>query len=125
MEAGAAFAQQALTSGAVGYVLKDRADTDLAVAVRCARHGQRFVSPAVAAGLEAFDSAIGENGLSARELEVLRLTVLGYTSAETARDLQISQQTVKAHRASIRNKLGLETRAELVQYALGRGLLKP
>lgn len=63
------------------------------------------------------------NGLSAREVEVLRLIALGHTSAEVARQLRLSPRTVETHRARINRKLGLSKRAELVRYALGRGLL--
>jgi two-component system response regulator NreC len=54
---------------------------------------------------------------------VLRLTALGHTSAEIARRLHLSRRTVETHRARIHRKLGLATRAELVRYALRRGLL--
>lgn len=67
------------------------------------------------------DLAPGE--LSAREVEVLRLIALGHTSAEVARKLHLSPRTVETHRARINRKLGLTKRAELVRYALRRGLL--
>jgi two-component system response regulator NreC len=63
------------------------------------------------------------DGLSAREVEVLRLIALGHTSAEVARQLHLSPRTVETHRARINRKLGLSKRAELVRYALRRGLL--
>jgi two-component system response regulator NreC len=63
------------------------------------------------------------DGLSVRETEVLRLIALGYTSAEVARQLHLSPRTVETHRARINHKLGLAKRAELVRYALRRGLL--
>ncbi len=63
------------------------------------------------------------DGLSAREIEVLRLIALGNTSAEVARQLHLSPRTVETHRARINRKLGLSKRAELVRYALRRGLL--
>jgi two-component system response regulator NreC len=63
------------------------------------------------------------DGLSAREVEVLRLIALGHTSAEVARHLHLSPRTVETHRARINRKLGLSKRAELVRYALRRGLL--
>ncbi|HTU79525.1 MAG TPA: LuxR C-terminal-related transcriptional regulator [Solirubrobacteraceae bacterium] len=61
--------------------------------------------------------------LSARELEVLRLIALGHTSAEVARELQLSPRTIETHRAHINQKLRLATRAQLVRYALSRGML--
>lgn len=63
------------------------------------------------------------DGLSAREVEVLRLIALGHTSAEVAGKLHLSPRTVETHRARINRKLGLSKRAELVRYALRRGLL--
>jgi two-component system, NarL family, response regulator NreC len=63
------------------------------------------------------------DGLSPREIEVLQLIALGHTSAEVARQLHLSPRTVETHRARINRKLGLTKRAELVRYALRRGLL--
>ena len=65
-----------------------------------------------------------DDELKPREVEVLRLIVLGHTSVEIARKLQVSPRTVESHRARIHKKLGLATQAELVHYALVRGLLK-
>lgn len=63
------------------------------------------------------------DGLSTRETEVLTLIALGHTSAEVAQQLQLSPRTVETHRARINRKLGVSKRAELVRYALRRGLL--
>lgn len=63
------------------------------------------------------------DGLSTREVEVLRLTALGYTSSEVACQLRLSPRTVETHRARINRKLGVSKRADLVRYALRRGLL--
>ena len=117
------FAEHALAAGACGFALKDRADVELAPAVRAAAEGRRYVSPEIDAKLTALRSAITSDKLTAREVEVLRLIALGHTSVEMARILQISSRTVESHRARIHAKLGLSTRAELVRYALGRGLL--
>jgi two-component system response regulator NreC len=62
--------------------------------------------------------------LSEREVEVLRLIALGHTNAEIAGQLYLSVRTVESHRAHIQQKLRLSTRAELVRYALDRGLLE-
>ena len=123
MEESPAFAQQALDAGAIGFVLKDKADTELPVAVRRAARGEEFVSTRVAAGLEALRNAVDGNGLSPRETEVLRLIALGFTSAEIAEQLHLSRRTVETHRAHIFRKLGLTTRAQLVRYALGSQLI--
>lgn len=63
------------------------------------------------------------DGLSVRETEVLKLIALGHTSAEIAQRLSLSPRTVETHRARINRKLGVTKRAELVRYALRRGLL--
>ena len=124
MDESPVFAQHALASGAVGFVLKDLADGELPLAVRAAARGEEYVSPRVAVRLNALSRSITEDELSAREVEVLRLIALGHTSVEIAGKLHISPRTVESHRARIHNKLGLSTRAELVRYALGRGLLR-
>ena len=81
------------------------------------------MSPRVAAGLDALRRAVGGDGLSPRETEVLRLIALGHTSAEIAAKLHLSRRTVETHRARIHRKLGLTTRAELVRFALRRHLI--
>ncbi len=113
-----AFVRGALGGGAVGVVLKDMADSDLPTAVRSASHGQRYVSP----GLASRPSGDGEP-LTPREREVLRLIALGHTSVEIAAKLGLSPRTIETHRARIHRKLGLASRAELVRYALQRGML--
>jgi two-component system response regulator NreC len=122
MEDSAVFAQRAFAAGAVGFVLKDRADTELSEAIRAAALDEEYVSPRVAARLDALHRALTEDKLSAREVEVLRLIALGHTSVEIAHKLHLSPRTVETHRARIHQKLGLASRAELVRYALGRGL---
>jgi two-component system, NarL family, response regulator NreC len=124
MEESPAFAQQALDAGAHGFVVKDQADDELPKAIRAAARGEEYVSPRVAAALAGLRKAAGEDALSQRETEILRLIALGHTSAEIAQQLSLSRRTVETHRAHIHRKLGLATRAELVRYALGRHLLE-
>lgn len=123
MERSPAFAQRAIDTGAVGFVLKDRADVELPEAVRRAARGEEYVSPHVAAGLDARRRAVNGDGLSPRETEVLRAIALGYTSVEIAKKLHLSRRTIETHRANIHRKLGLDTRAELVHFALRRHLI--
>jgi two-component system response regulator NreC len=118
------FAEHALASGAVGFVLKERADDELPQAVRAAARGEEYVSPRVAPGLETLRSSLTDHELTPREVEVLRLIALGHTSVEVARKLHVSARTVESHRARLHSKLGLATRADLVRYALGHGLLR-
>lgn len=124
MDISPAFAQAALSAGAAGFVLKDRSDSELPQAIRAAASGDEFVSPQVEPGLEALRRATSGDGLSPREVEILRLIALGHTSAEIAHRLHLSRRTVETHRAHIHQKLAMRTRAELVQYALRRGLLR-
>ena len=124
MDVSPAFAQAVLTAGAVGFVLKERSDSELPAAIRAAASGSEYVSPQVAPGLEGLRHALNGDGLSPRETEVLRLIALGYTSAEIAQRLHLSTRTIETHRAYIHRKLGLKTRAELVQHALRRGLVR-
>ena len=122
-EESALVAQQLLAVGAVAFVFKDRAETELLEAVRSAAHGEEFVSPRVASGLEALRGTSEGGLLSPREVEILRLIALGHTSAEIAAKLHLSRRTVETHRARIFHKLQLKTRAELVRFALDRHLI--
>lgn len=123
MEENPAFAQRALAAGALGFVWKDRADTDLPEAVRAAARDEEYLSPSVAARLAALHRSLTNDNLTVREVEVLRLIALGYTTVEIARKLHLSPRTIETHRGHIHSKLGVRTRAELVRYALRRGLL--
>lgn len=117
------FVQYALAAGAVGIVAKHHSDTELPAAVRAAARGEHYISPRIAARLDALRATRAGDRLSRREVEVLRLIALGYTSVEIAHQLRLSPRTIESHRAHIYGKLGLSTRAELVRYALTRGLL--
>ena len=96
-------------------------------AVREVAAGRQYVHPALGARLVAAEAEeqarAEEDPLSDREREVLRLLALGHTNQEIAKLLYISVRTAETHRAHIMQKLGLSTRAELVRYALERGLL--
>ncbi len=124
MDEDPGLAQRALAAGALGFVVKDLADVELAGAIREGAQGKQWVSPRVASRLGALDRALVEDKLSAREVEVLRLIALGHTNVEIAHQLDLSPRTVETHRARIHRKLELTTRAELVRYALGHGLLR-
>lgn len=119
-----AFARRALQAGVRGYVLKEAADTELVQAVRSAAAGDTYLQPALGARLAAGNGGEGDDELSERERDVLRLIALGHTNAEVAAQLYISIRTVESHRAHIQQKLSLSSRAELVRYALERGLIE-
>lgn len=126
-----AYLRQFLLLGVAGYVVKKAADNELVAAIRAVHRGETFVRPSLTSILvaryldrEGTPSAVaaGEK-LTTRETEVLRLVAQGYTSEQVAEQLSISVNTVQTHRAHIKEKLGLHGRAELVRYALARGLL--
>lgn len=117
------FARRALDNGAIGLVLKEMADSDLPAAIRRAWRGQRYLSPLIASKLGEAGSGTRDK-LTPREREVLRLIALGHTSVEIAEKLGLSPRTIETHRARIHRKLGLNTRAQLVRYALQHELLK-
>jgi two-component system, NarL family, response regulator NreC len=123
MQSEPAYVRQALGSGALGYVLKDAADTELVDAVRAAIIGQRYLNPRLGAEVVAAPPPGPPGGLSEREAEVLRLIALGHTNADIGAELFLSVRTVETHRAHIQQKLGLTQRSELVRYALAEGLL--
>jgi two-component system, NarL family, response regulator NreC len=125
MQDNPAFAQAALRAGAVGYVLKDAADSELMSAVESASDGRTYLNPELGARLASAhpDDEQRPDNLSPRELEVLRLIALGYTNGEIAKTLVLSVRTVESHRAHIQQKTLLTTRAELVAYAREHGLL--
>jgi two-component system, NarL family, response regulator NreC len=120
--------EKAIGAGARGYVLKGTAPDDVIDAVRRVARGEEYVQPSVGAmlGRRAATRANSEGGpasqLSERELEVVRLIVLGHTNSEIAALLSLSMRTVETHRAHIVDKLGVRTRAELVRRALDLGL---
>jgi two-component system, NarL family, response regulator NreC len=123
------YVREAFAAGASGYVLKEAADTEVVAAVREVAAGGRYVNPELGARLVAADAEAErlkeEDPLSDREREVLRLLALGHTNQEIAKELYISVRTAETHRAHIMQKLRLQTRADLVAYALERGFLEP
>ena len=123
MQEDPAFAREAMRAGVLGYILKEAADAELVKAVRLASRGETYLQPALGARLAA-EAPEGEDELSEREREVLRLIALGHTNAEIAEQLYLSVRTVESHRAHIQQKLRLTKRSELVRYALEHGLLE-
>jgi two-component system, NarL family, response regulator NreC len=124
------YLRQALRDGAAGYVLKRAADTELLSAIRAVMRGEVYVHPSLTRAL--LDDILPEpndtssepwDTLSDREREVLLRVARGFTSAKIAEQLNLSPKTVDTYRARGMDKLGLRSRASLVQYALSRGLL--
>jgi len=125
MQDDPAFAREALQSGAKGYVLKEAADAELVEAVRAAAAGRTYLNPRLGARIAATppEPSGPPDGLTEREVEILRLIALGHTNTEIAERLYLSVRTVESHRSHIQQKLGRTTRAELVQYALAKGFV--
>jgi two-component system, NarL family, response regulator NreC len=119
-----AYAREALSAGVLGYVLKEAADTELVEAVRRAAAGDTYLNPRLGARVAAAPPPGPPDGLSEREVEVLRMIALGHTNTEIAQSLYLSVRTVETHRAHIQQKLRLGSRAELVHYALEHHLIE-
>jgi two-component system, NarL family, response regulator NreC len=119
-------AREALRAGALGFVLKEAADSELVEAVRAALKGQRYLNPQLGGMIAAAPEtpAAPPDNLSEREVEVLKLVALGHTNAEISAQLYLSVRTVESHRAHIQRKTGCTTRAELVAYAGEHRLLE-
>jgi len=119
---------EALKAGASGYVLKTQADTDLLAAIRAVERGEPFLTPEaqrllIKDVLERGSS--GEEELTPREEEIVKLVAEAHTSKEIATILHLSEKTVENHRANAMRKLGMRDRVELVRYAIRRGLIEP
>jgi two-component system response regulator NreC len=126
MEDEPRLAREALRAGALGFVLKDAADSELVDAVHAAMKGQRYLNPQLGGLIAAAPEtpAGPPDNLSEREVEVLTLVALGHTNAEISQKLYLSVRTIESHRANIQQKAGTATRAELVAYAREHGLLE-
>ncbi|MCL7382251.1 response regulator transcription factor [Streptomyces sp. 35G-GA-8] len=133
MQEDPAFAREALRIGAVGYLLKEAAAEELLGAARQVAAGATYVQPSLGARLAVTvpgtsttgmgAGAGADDSLTAREVEVLSLLALGHTNQEIAEQVHVSVRTVETHRARIREKLGAETKADLVTAARELGLL--
>jgi two-component system response regulator NreC len=126
------YLREVLSAGGAGYVLKRAADVELLTAIRAIHQGGTYLHAAHTRVL--FEDGIGrlhpeageslDERLSPREIQVLRLTALGYTSRQAADKLHLSPKTVDTYRARVMAKLELDNRVDLVRYALERGLLE-
>lgn len=132
MNAEEPYVVEALRCGALGYVLKDCATSNLVDAIRSVAAGRRYLSPALAQraidalfehraapGLDPYDT------LTERERLVLQLAAEGLGNPEVATRLFISPRTAESHRANLMRKLGLKSQTDLVRYAIRRKLITP
>jgi DNA-binding NarL/FixJ family response regulator len=126
------YVQQLLALGVRAFVLKKSTGTDLIQAIRAASRKEQYVDPALAGSV--IHSYLGRRVkrrpetkaglLTPREQEVCGLLANGHTNAEISEKLAISERTVETHRAHIMSKLELDSRADLVRFAIDHGLLK-
>ena len=117
--------RRAFAEGAIGYVLKSSTQDELVAAIRSAVRGKTYRGPGVPDPASPRTPDRPMSTLSPRELEVLRMLVLGNTNHEIADALVVSVKTVETHRAHIMRKLKADSRAALVRQALAAGLLGP
>jgi DNA-binding NarL/FixJ family response regulator len=131
MHADESYIIRALAAGARAYLLKDATDEDLLPAVRAVAAGKPFFSPAVAAVLvEDYVRTLQKRGLSdsyslltERERDVLQLLAEGRSNKEVAALLELGLSTIETHRANLMQKLNLHNTAEIVLYAVRKGLI--
>lgn len=127
-----AYLRTALAAGASGYVLKKSVDADLLSAIRAVYKGRTYVDSELAGGLisdflpgrsREHPKLSEKNVLSERETQVLKLVAEGFSSRDIAEQILVSVKTVETYRRRFAEKLGLESRADIVRYALNLGLL--
>jgi len=124
MHSEEALVRRAIEAGARGYILKKASDLDLISAIKRALAGELVFDRGLAQLLGAESDKKRANGLTTRELEVLRLIVHGKSSKDIADQLGISVNTVSVHRTRISRTLGCHNTAELVTYAIRYGLVQ-
>ena len=115
---------RAVEVGATGFLLKDAPREELFAAIRAAAEGKSPLSPAVAARMMRRMRGPAEEALSAREIEVLELVARGTSNKEIAKQLWVSETTVKSHMLHIFDKLGVTDRTAAVTAALKRGIIR-
>ena len=133
MHAKESYVHQALSAGALGYVLKASPSSDIIRAVRAAHRGEYFLSSTIRAGvIDAYlqskkhtPTVRGYDLLSEREQQVFRMVVEGKTTKDIADILCVSAKTIEKHRGSITGKLGVHGRLELLKYAIKIGVVDP
>jgi two-component system, NarL family, response regulator NreC len=124
MQSDPRVARELLRAGAAGFVLKQAADRDLAVAIRAAAAGGSYVDPTLGAELARLE-ADPLDSLSEREVELLRLVALGHTNREIGERLFLSVRAIEVNRAKLQEKLGLASRPELVRFAIANRVIEP
>ena len=117
------YVRNALEAGAKGYILKNAMDIDLAAAIKQVAAGQRVIAPGLLSSTPEPDPDDGK--LTNREKQILQLIAEGKSNKEIAALLELSVNTVSVHRANLMEALGIHRTAELVLYAVRKGLVEP
>jgi two-component system, NarL family, response regulator NreC len=124
-----ALLREAIRLGAAGYIIKHAAESELISAIRSVFRGDLYVHPKMIRSLLHAENKLpqrdstGVETLTAREKEVLKLIVQGYTNKQVADELSISIRTVEGHRANLTDKLGIRSRVDLLRYARDHQLI--
>jgi DNA-binding NarL/FixJ family response regulator len=116
------YVRNALEAGAKGYILKDALDIDLAASIKQVAAGQRVIAPGLLSSTPEHDADAGK--LTNREKQILQLIAEGKSNKEIAALLDLSVNTVSVHRANLMEALGIHRTAELVLYAVRKGLVR-
>ncbi|HXF67691.1 MAG TPA: response regulator transcription factor [Burkholderiales bacterium] len=131
MHASEEYVLQALRAGAAGYLLKDSATLELALALQAVARGETYLSPPISRQVvENYMRRVGEDvrplaALTARQREILQLIAEGASTKDIARRLELSVKTVESHRAQLMERLGIHDVAGLVRFAIRHGLVSP
>lgn len=129
MHADTEYVRSAFEAGASAYVLKRSAVDELEQAIRAALAGHSYITPLITKDLldvflsKAPGKAVGAEGLTVRQREVLQLLAEGRTAKEIAAILNISSRTVEFHKGQIMEQLNLQTTADLIRYAVTHGIV--
>jgi two-component system response regulator NreC len=115
-------ARDLLRAGAAGYVLKQAAERNLTEAIKVAAGGGSYIDPELGGSLATLESDPLES-LGDRELELLRLLALGHTNREIGERLFLSVRAIEVNRAKLLDKLGIESRPDLVRFAIANGVI--
>ena len=127
MHQNPAYARRALEAGALGFVVKHSAATELVMAIHAALKGQTFITPALTSDVlrQPRQQQIGDSSkqLTARQREILQLVAEGRSAKEIAESLAISPRTVEFHKYQIMEAQGLHSNAELIHFAVKHGIV--
>ncbi len=123
MHSGENYVRHALDAGAAGYLLKNAVDVDLPEAIRAVARGEQYLSASLAEQTK--DADDGYARLTARERQVLQLIAQGKSNKDIAALLNLSINTVAVHRANLMDTLSIHKAAELVLFAVRKGLVTP